>query len=67
MITMSMLMRRIRITNKSVRAAGWSPFLKGDHMDTEKRLAAYAAGIKKLVEKETKEEKEETKDEKEEK
>ncbi len=36
-------------------------------MDTEKRLAAYAAGIKKLTEKETKEEKEETKDEKEEK
>ena len=36
-------------------------------MDTEKRLAAYAEGIKKLTEKETKEEKEETKDEKEEK
>ena len=61
MITMSMLTTRIRITNKSVRAANRSPFLKGDHMDTEKRLAAYAAGIKKLTEKE------ETKDEKEEK
>jgi len=36
-------------------------------MDTEKRLAAYAEGIKKLTEKETKEEKAETKDEKEEK
>ena len=67
MITMSMLTTRIRITNKSVRAANRSPFLKGDHMDTEKRLAAYAEGIKKLTEKETKEEKAETKDEKEEK
>ena len=67
MITMSMLTLRIRKTNKSVRAANRSPFLKGEHMDTEKRLAAYAAGIKKLTEKETKEEKEETKDEKEEK
>ncbi len=54
MITMSMLTTQIRITNKSVRAANRSPFLKGDYMDTEKRLAAYAAGIKKLTEKETK-------------
>ena len=61
MITMSMLTTRIRITNKSVRAANRSPFLKGEHMDTEKRLAAYAEGIKKLTEKE----KAETKDEKE--
>ena len=67
MITMSMLTRQIRKTNKSVRAAGWSPFLKGDHMDTEKRLASYAEGIKKLTEKETKEEKTENKNEKEEK
>ncbi len=67
MIMMSMLMTRIRKTNKSVRAANRSPFLKGEHMDTEKRLAAYAEGIKKLTEKETKEEKAETKDEKEEK
>ena len=65
MITMSMLTRQIRKTNKSVRAASRSPFLKGDHMDTEKRLVAYAEGIKKLTEKETKEEKAETKDEKE--
>ena len=36
-------------------------------MDTEKRLEAYAEGIKKLTEKETKEEKTETKDEQEEK
>ena len=63
MITMSMLTTRIRITNKSVRAANRSPFLKGEHMDTEKRLAAYAEGIKKLTE--TKEEKAETKNEKE--
>lgn len=67
MITMSMLTTRIRITNKSVRAANRSPFLKGEHMDTEKRLAAYAEGIKKLTEKETKEEKTENKNEKEEK
>ena len=67
MITMSILTIRIRITNKSERAANRSPFLKGDHMDTEKRLEAYASGIKKLTEKETKEEKTETKDEKEDK
>ena len=67
MITMSMLTRQIRKTNKSVRAASRSPFLKGDHMDTEKRLEAYAEGIKKLTEKETKEEKTENKNEKEEK
>ena len=66
MITMSMLTTRIRITNKSVRAANRSPFLKGEHMDTEKRLAAYAEGIKKLTEKETKKEQAEPKDEKEE-
>ncbi len=65
MITMSMLTTRIRKTNKSVRAANWSPFLKGEYMDTEKRLAAYAEGIKKLSEKENKEEKEESKNEKE--
>ena len=34
-------------------------------MDTEKRLEAYASGIKKLTEKEIKEEKAETKNEKE--
>ena len=67
MITMSMLTTRIRITNKSVRAASRSPILKGEHMDTEKRLEAYAEGIKKLTEKEIKEEKTENKDEKEEK
>ena len=65
MITMSMLTTRIRITSKRVRAANRSPFLKGEHMDTEKRLAAYAEGINKLTEKETKEEKAETKNEKE--
>ena len=67
MIMMSMLARQIRKTNKSVRAASRSPFLKGDHMDTEKRLEAYAEGIKKLTEKETKENKTESKNEKEEK